>query len=121
MDSDGTEKPICVKIICPFLRCIFITSLSKWNLILDRCKKFDNKEVLYLEGDFRLSIFDVINAQVVRDKNSLEAYRYLFQHNDWIGLDFMYLIEIGLKILENNEDIPEGDIKDFSSIINPRK
>jgi hypothetical protein len=110
------EPNICVKILCPSIRCIFITKYSKWQITLKRCQEFSLEEELYLEGNFRPTIADVLKAEIVKDKNSIEAYRYLFGHHDWIGLDFMYLIELSLKILEANDELPEGPITEFPKV-----
>jgi hypothetical protein len=104
------EPPICIKIICDTLRCIFITTTTKWKIITERLKKFDPNEELYLEGEFKPVISDILKAEILKDKNSLEAYRYLFDNKVWIGLDMMYLLDQALQILEFNEDLPEGEI-----------
>ena len=110
------EPPLCIRIICSTIRCIFITSLSRWNELIKRLKEFDPKETLYLEGEFNTSIESILKADILTDAESLNAYKTLFGKKVWIGLDMMTFIEEGLKILEFEEDPPESEIKEISPI-----
>lgn len=110
------EPPICIRIICPTVRCIFITTISQWNGLIARLKKFDPQETLYLEGEFNTSIGSILKADILKDTESLNAYKTLFGKKVWIGLDMMTFIEEGLRILESEEDPPESEITELPPI-----
>jgi hypothetical protein len=107
--QDIVEKNIYIRLITDSIRCIFITTLTEWNTYMELIKKWNPDIVLYLEGQFTISVKALLERyRILTDSEEIAAYHTLIGNRAWIGFNFMESLRLSIDLRKDVDGPSRG-------------